>query len=154
MTESFFLIQFLGWLKLNPLVLRPYTVHCTSPRWLMRVMEHLVEWELTGETEVLKRNLPESSTNPTWLYLRLNLGCHGKKSATNCWSYGTAILEYTGVSLREDWTVWLEKHAAYTADYDSLVCYFLLWLGTWLQSEYELNSTWVKAIVLKPSQNM
>jgi hypothetical protein len=54
--------------------------------WWMREMVHLVEWELAGEAEVLRENLPhchsirhKSHTN----WLGTELGCHGDKPVTN-----------------------------------------------------------------------
>jgi hypothetical protein len=57
------------------------------------IIEHFVEWELAGETEVLEENVPSvtlPTTNPTWLDLESNLGRRGWKPATNRMSYGTA----------------------------------------------------------------
>jgi hypothetical protein len=60
----------------------------------MVIVEKLVEWRLTGETEVLGENLPHrhtlSTTNPTWLDPGLNPGRRGGKPATNRLSYGAA----------------------------------------------------------------
>jgi hypothetical protein len=53
-------------------------------------VEQLVEWELAGETEVLKENLPQchlSTTNPTWPEI---------VPAVNCLSYGTAQMDGNG----------------------------------------------------------
>jgi hypothetical protein len=53
-----------------------------------------VEWELTGETEVVRENLPHCHfvhhKPNTWSDLRWNLGRRGGKPTTNCLSYGTA----------------------------------------------------------------
>jgi hypothetical protein len=45
-------------------------------------VEQFVEWELEGETKVLKEYLPSatlSTTNLIWLDLELNLDHHGGK---------------------------------------------------------------------------
>jgi hypothetical protein len=50
----------LSGVRLNLLVLRPLLAYCTSPRWyVMVIVKILVEWRLTGETEVLGENLPQ-----------------------------------------------------------------------------------------------
>jgi hypothetical protein len=58
------------------------------------MLEKLVEWWLAGEPEVLGENLPHSHFvhhKPHMLYLGANPGRHGRKSATNSLSYGTAL---------------------------------------------------------------
>jgi hypothetical protein len=53
-----------------------------------------VEWELVGETEVLRETCPSvtlSTTHPTWPDLGSNQGRRGGKPATNSLSYGTAL---------------------------------------------------------------
>jgi hypothetical protein len=54
-----------------------------------------MECRLTGETEVLGRNLPQRhfcpSENPTWPDPGFNPGRRGGKTATNRLSYGAAI---------------------------------------------------------------
>jgi hypothetical protein len=59
--------------------------YCTSSEWYMSV-EHLVEWELAGESEVH----PMSTTNPTWLDQESNPGSGGGKPAAKRLSYCTA----------------------------------------------------------------
>jgi hypothetical protein len=70
-----------------------YLAYCTSPGWRMS-MEHLVEWELAGETEVLGKTCSSatlSTTNPTRPDLESNPGRRGGKPATTRLSYGTAL---------------------------------------------------------------
>jgi hypothetical protein len=58
-------------------------------------MEHLVEKELPGETEVLGENLPQFHFvhhEPTRLDLRSNPCRRGWKLAANRLGYGTALL--------------------------------------------------------------
>jgi hypothetical protein len=58
------------------------------------IVEHLVEWRLAGETEVLGETCPSanlSTTNPTWPDPGSNLGRRSGKPATNRLSYGAAI---------------------------------------------------------------
>jgi hypothetical protein len=59
-----------------------------------------MEWELTGETDMLKETDPNailSTTNPTWLNLGSNLSCHSGKLATNCLTCGMAALSQCSV---------------------------------------------------------
>jgi hypothetical protein len=70
--------------------------YCTSPGWqMMLIVQHSVEWELAGETEVLRENLPQchfvSTTNPTWPDLGSNPGRASGKPSTKLLSYGTAL---------------------------------------------------------------
>jgi hypothetical protein len=54
-------------------------------------VEQSVEWELAGETEISEKtslNATLSTTNPAWPYLSSN----PSRRATNCLSYGTAIM--------------------------------------------------------------
>jgi hypothetical protein len=64
---------------------------------MMMNVEQSVEWELVGETEVLKENLPSatlSPTNPTWPDLGSNASRRGGKPATYRLSYGTATSQH------------------------------------------------------------
>jgi hypothetical protein len=57
------------------------------------MMEKLVEWWLTGETEVLGENCPSAAlsiTNPHMLCRDANPGRRGGKPETNRLRYGTA----------------------------------------------------------------
>jgi hypothetical protein len=60
-------------------------------------VEKQMECRLAGQTEVLGENLPQRhfcpSQNPTWPDPGLNPGRRGGKLATNCLSYGVAIIE-------------------------------------------------------------
>jgi hypothetical protein len=59
-------------------------------------VEQLVEWDLTGRTEIFWENLPQftlCSTNPTRSDLGSNQGRRGGKPATNRLSYGTAMMD-------------------------------------------------------------
>jgi hypothetical protein len=61
----------------------------------MMSVEQSVEWQLTGETEVLGEYLPRatlSTTNPTWLDLGLNPSSRYGKPVNNRLSYGMAII--------------------------------------------------------------
>jgi hypothetical protein len=61
---------------------------------MIMYVEQSVEWELSGETEVLVENLPSatlSTTYLTWYALGSNTGRRGGKPTTNRLSYGTAI---------------------------------------------------------------
>jgi hypothetical protein len=68
--------------------------YCTSSIWwMMMILEHSVECELAGETELLGENLPQchlSITNPKWTDPGSNPGHSVGKPATNRLSYGTA----------------------------------------------------------------
>jgi hypothetical protein len=58
-------------------------------------MEHLVEWELAGETEVLAETCPSatlSTRKSTWPDLGSNPGRRGGKPVTNRLSYDTATI--------------------------------------------------------------
>jgi hypothetical protein len=55
-----------------------------------------VEWELVGETEVFRENLPQYHFihhKSHWLDLGSNTGHRGSKPAINRLSYGTANLQ-------------------------------------------------------------
>jgi hypothetical protein len=81
--------------------------YCSLLR-MITMMENLVEWRLTGETEVLvKKTLPSvtlSTTNPTWPDPGSNPGRLGGKPATNSLKYGGAymrvLVDYEGQSVR------------------------------------------------------
>jgi hypothetical protein len=65
--------------------------HCASSKWKSRQIEHLVEWVLEEETEVLgespSANLTTTKTIPT----ELGLNC-GQNLVTNHLSYGLALV--------------------------------------------------------------
>jgi hypothetical protein len=57
-------------------------------------VEQSVEWDLVGETEVLRENLPSVTlytTNPTCPDVGSNPSRRGGKPATNRLNYGTAL---------------------------------------------------------------
>jgi hypothetical protein len=85
-------------MRLSPLSMsasnRPI-VH--QPRMIIGV-EHSVEWEFIGETEVFGENLASttsSSINPWWTELGPNPDRRGGKPVTNRLIYGPAKLQYT-----------------------------------------------------------
>jgi hypothetical protein len=53
---------------------------------MMVIVEELVEWRWTGETEVLGQNLPQRH----FVHHKSNPGRRGGKPATNRLSYGAA----------------------------------------------------------------
>jgi hypothetical protein len=62
---------------------------------MMMNVEQSVEWELAGETEEVRENLPHrhlSIKNPTWSDLGSKQGRRSVKPATNSLSYGTASI--------------------------------------------------------------
>jgi hypothetical protein len=66
---------------------------------MMMIMKQSVEWELSGETEVIGENLPQChfvhhKSHMTWPDLGSNSGRRCGKPATNRLSYGTAFLQY------------------------------------------------------------
>jgi hypothetical protein len=89
----FFLISGVGlW------VLRPLLAYCTSPGWQVTVIvEKLVEWRFAGETEALRKDLPQRQFvhhKSHILYPGLNPGRRGGKPATNRLSYGAVFTWY------------------------------------------------------------
>jgi hypothetical protein len=57
---------------------------------MMMNVEHSVEWEFAGETEVLGENLPQRHFVHHKFHLGSNPGRRGGKPATNRQSYDTA----------------------------------------------------------------
>jgi hypothetical protein len=79
---------------------RPLNGLSYLPRVIM-MMENLVEWRLAGETEVLRKNLPQRHFVHHTSHLTdpgSNPGRRGGKPATNRLSYGAATgsLQYNG----------------------------------------------------------
>jgi hypothetical protein len=54
------------------------------------IMEHIMDWELVGETEVLGENLPQFRFSHHKSHMGSNLGRRSWKAATDRLSYGTA----------------------------------------------------------------
>jgi hypothetical protein len=88
-----FLILRVGWAWVH-LVRRPLFGLLYQPEMLDNECGQSVEWELSGEAEILGKNLPQChffTPNLTWPDLGSNLDRRGGKPATNRLSYDTAL---------------------------------------------------------------
>jgi hypothetical protein len=62
----------------------------------MVIVEKLVKWKLSGESDVLEKTCPSatlSTINPSWLEQVLNPGRRGGRPVTNRLSYGAAFVQ-------------------------------------------------------------
>jgi hypothetical protein len=81
--------------------------YCTCPGWLWRWRIWWNEWQ--GKPKYSEKTCPDA-TNPTWPHPGLNLGRRGGKPATNCFSYGTALLSALQ-TLLSSWNLQPSIHA-------------------------------------------
>jgi hypothetical protein len=98
-------------------------------------MKQVVKWQLTRETEVLGGNLP-----PPLPHIRLNLGHHGGKLATNHLSYGTVKCIITATM----WNPYLAfrliaMNGPVQLDMGNLVCRYIMKTGKNVKAVLVLN---------------
>jgi hypothetical protein len=87
------------------------------------------EWQ--GKQKYLGKTCPSaalSTTDPTWLDLGSNTGCHGGKPASNCLSYVMAYINITTIVYTPNITVWQKEVSKSTINIKCLYCIIYIYI--------------------------